>query len=466
MTKSRNIIVGLLCILFALLPFHAFLTTWLNFLFFDPSTPPPVWLSLWKEMVVCVVIFLISIHFIKEKEVPKLDLVDKSLIAYFVLIALVYFFNSPDLTIKATLASLKYGAFFLVFFFFLKQLTFSFEERWRFVKILCWSGFISITFGLFLFFISGFDLLILFGYHTDPSTYFADRPISYCQLISNLDLCRNQATFSGPNQFASFLLILLPLAGFLAAPFYRKHKHGYLYNLTGRLRAYLFHQVDHSEDDVEQSDRKKLMIVFILAFISFLLTLTRSSWIGFAVSSFVFCYLFIRSRKIFWTIFLTLLILVVSSFLVLSAYKVGPIHEIIIRTSSSEGHASLSMQALESLWEKPMGYGLASVGAASRHLGAREKELITENWYLQVGLELGIIGIILFIAILFQVGYHFYRSYRQTSCPISKKYYLSITFSLIALSVMGMFLHVFESAATAYIFWGLAGVMYKRENIS
>lgn len=461
MPKPQQIIFFLLCLLFALLPFHAFLTTWLNFLFFDPLTPPPVWLSLWKEVLICGIIGLSIWHIVKSPDKFRLDRFDRLFLGYILLIILVYFFNTPDLTLKAILASLKYGSFFLVFFFFLKKVPFSANQKMQLCQVLFYSSFLAILAGFFLFFISGYEVLIHFGYHPDASNYYAHRPIAYCQLMSNLDLCRNQATLSGPNQFASFLLIILILSGILATPYHHQGKSNWINNLIGRIKKFFKIQSHEQITQISIPNRQKLVLIFILALISIILTFSRSAWIGLIAALLIFSYLIFQNKKLFWASFITLIATVSGILLLISSLQHTTLNEIFIRPASSSGHASESLEALQSLLQHPMGHGLASVGPASRHLDNPLFEQMTENWYLQVGLELGLVGLVIFVILMFSVLSHFYNAYKNSQNPLDQKCALSIFLILIALGIMGFFLHVFESSETAYVFWGLAGVMYR-----
>jgi len=74
---------------------------------------------------------------------------------------------------------------------------------------------------------------------------------------------------------------------------------------------------------------------------------------------------------------------------------------------------------------------------------------LPENWYLQIGVELGIMGFALFILIIFFV----IRMLRQ-----SKDYSLGegVLLGFVGISIAALFLHAWEDSAVAYTLWVLA----------
>ena len=59
----------LLAALFALLPFHAFLVTFFNSIFFDSTTSAPLFLRMWKEGVIFSVALLLIWKVVFQKKV-------------------------------------------------------------------------------------------------------------------------------------------------------------------------------------------------------------------------------------------------------------------------------------------------------------------------------------------------------------------------------------------------------------
>ena len=87
--------------------------------------------------------------------------------------------------------------------------------------------------------------------------------------------------------------------------------------------------------------------------------------------------------------------------------------------------------------------------------------LLTENWYLQWGVEMGVLGLLLSLMIPFFV----LRKTEVVSHPPTLASYgragkAQMNWPILAflgISVAGLFLHSFEDAAVAYSVWLLLG---------
>ena len=82
--------------------------------------------------------------------------------------------------------------------------------------------------------------------------------------------------------------------------------------------------------------------------------------------------------------------------------------------------------------------------------------LLPENWYLQIGVELGILGFALFIALIILV----LRTLQTTNhtlltSSIQSKFGQTAMLSFLGISIAALFLHAWEDAAVAYTVWFL-----------
>mgnify|MGYP003440257436 CR=1 FL=1 len=100
--------------------------------------------------------------------------------------------------------------------------------------------------------------------------------------------------------------------------------------------------------------------------------------------------------------------------------------------------------AIDAVADKPFGYGVGSTGLASPYMN---RASVTENYYLQILVETGIVGLILFIAF---VGYTLKRL--LTNSPY-------IGASLLAVLVATAFLHTMADEAVATVLWFVCGLM-------
>ncbi len=115
--------------------------------------------------------------------------------------------------------------------------------------------------------------------------------------------------------------------------------------------------------------------------------------------------------------------------------------------------------------EKPFGYGLGTAGPASQIQGSgfqfseSNVDFLPENWYLQILIEQGIIGFIIFLMVIMIIG----RALWQKMIIEKDPYSIALFSAFLAVVIMGCFTHVFEEAATSYALFFLIGLhLYKR----
>ncbi|MEA2146034.1 MAG: O-Antigen ligase, partial [Solirubrobacteraceae bacterium] len=122
--------------------------------------------------------------------------------------------------------------------------------------------------------------------------------------------------------------------------------------------------------------------------------------------------------------------------------------------SSSLAHASAFWDGLHAIARQPLGYGLGtSAGTGQRFQTAGSSVVVPENDYLQVGVELGVIGTLLFVALTVAVVVHLRRAARRwASGP------LAATMAAAAgLMVAAWVLQTWTDVTVSWTMWGMAG---------
>ena len=154
--------------------------------------------------------------------------------------------------------------------------------------------------------------------------------------------------------------------------------------------------------------------------------------------------------------------------------------KVLFRLSSSRGHLERPLKAIALMMEHPLGMGLGTAGPASNRtsdpcvilrpeddpswakstpnlcvfLGEKQVQpmdrechcpITPENWYLQIGIELGFIGMAIFIALTMLIIW-----------KLPPTHYALLTF--LGISIAALFLHAWEDAAVAYTAWVLVAV--------
>lgn len=459
---------SLTLVLIALLPMHAMTMTVLTHVFEGAGQGPSVFLAAWKEMLLTCILFVAVLEMFRlkdafsERRIWSLDALDWSILVALALGAFVSFHGDDQSALavlslskedKMFLYGMKYDFVPLVVFFVLRRVPWSRDFRRSALWVLIGTGLLFSLFGLLTRYIP-MSFFTAIGYSDLHSLYRPHAPLAAFQMIEGTDLRRIQSVMSGPNQFG--LWLLLPLAS--------------VYQWIGSsIRA------------------RRLERVFIAALTGIILyvalgyTYSRSAWVGAVVMTVMYILVFLRHRiqsVLHRSIVISATGIIVGIFLVF-AIQFAP--HIFLRAQSLQGHLEKPLHAIALMREHPFGLGLGSAGPASNHLsdtcvffdlgadiswankrtdicvfvgGVRRLPagkvcncpLLTENWYLQWGVEMGYLGFFLsFLIVLLPVLYA--KKFPMFSTRIVSP------LALVGISTGGLFLHSFEDAAVAYTVW-------------
>jgi O-antigen ligase len=145
------------------------------------------------------------------------------------------------------------------------------------------------------------------------------------------------------------------------------------------------------------------------------------------------------------------------SFLLKSAVPGGTTYfdELVLHRTSTPEHLASITESLKTIKNNPFGSGLGTSGLVTLRFGHRS---LSENWYLQIALEMGVLGLAVFIAIMVVFIRSIYRLYRDNKDNFIKGASLGILLSFICFSAVGLFLHAWgDNTVVALTFWILAG---------
>lgn len=466
MTVVSRLRESLTLVLIALLPLHALAITVLTQYLEGSGRAPLMIFALWKEvflvllllLAICEIVIARGAHI--EKRAWSFDLLDWCIFLALALGVLVSveswdfsaLFNTHlSLADRTFLVGFKYDFLPLVVFFFLRRVSWSRDFRRSVAWVLLGTGTVISIFGLVTLLLP-MEFFIALGYSDLHSLYRPDAPLASFQMVESTSLRRIQSVMSGPNQFGLWLLI--PFAAALQQCFIS-------WSRRRMLQGFL-------------ATSATLLFLITIAF-----TYSRSAWLGSGCIVILFSLWVFRGRlqKIRLRFVITALITGIMLFVV--ALSIAP--QVFLRSQSLAGHMKKPLQALALIRSYPFGMGLGTAGPASNHFSdtcvffekdadiswAKDRTdicvfvdgvralpvgstcqcpLLTENWYLQWGVEMGYAGLLLCILIVLLP----LRSLRYLS-PFSVR-----AFPLLALSgliVGGFFLHAFEDSAVAYTIW-------------
>lgn len=419
----------ILIIFFFLLPFHALGVTFLNSLFFDVTTPPPFFLSGWKELFLAFYFlfsgFWILGHFQETKK--EFDTIDSLIFIFSLVGLLIAIWKIPDFSFHSILQiflGIKYDFFFLWTLFICKHLPWNTKFFNSILHAILFSGIFIIVFA-YIQKNSSADFLIQFGFFDAPSVDTVEKPASFCQLLEHTNTCRLTSTFAGPIRFGAFLVFLSGVILIL----FQKIKTNSIKNTAKKIT---------------------LFFLFISIFPLLFWTYSRGAWIAEIILIIISVFAYFKISLFHWKTIFSVIALI--SLGIVSIFLSGKSESLLFREGSTNKHIEGITESWEIIQTEPAGQGLGTAGPASANTGDADK-FLNENWYLQIFTELGMAGGIIYFLLILTIGTLLYRSQ-------SKLFPLFFAFSIMAL-----FTHLWEESALAYILFALIGVELRQKKM-
>jgi hypothetical protein len=414
------IFVVTLGVLLVLLPIHAFISTWGG----TAIGPYLVWKG-WKEILLLALVPLVIVYLVLRPDVFKVlwaRWINK-LIALYLLINVVWAFLSPA-SMQAVLAGLAFNLRFLAAFV-LAQIVMSsglplLHKLKKFVAQ--WLLTVTVVLSVLAIVQVAFlptDFLAQFGYNKETTI------APYILLDENQNALRAFATMRGPNELGSYLLLPLLLAlGLLI------------------------------------KERRNILagVALGLGSAALLLTGSRSAWLGVGLAMAVLAVLWLPKKRLQkWIIIGAVPTLVVAGVGFWLATTIPTLRLAIFHSSpgdqllegSTEKHWQATYAGVQDALASPMGQGVGTAGPASYYGETNPK--IAENYYVQIAQEVGIFGLVIFLAINALLAVRLWHDRSQ----LWPKLLLA---SLAGLSLVNIFLHGWVDDPTAMTWWLVAGL--------
>lgn len=410
---------GFTMVILLLMPFHAFLTVWGSSLVGHYTA-----LRLWKEVLLAIcmagVICLIATdHKIRSHTLSR-RLV--WLIFSYMLLTVAWgllALNQHDVTAKALgyglIVNLRFLAFFLVTWAVALRMA-RLRTNWQW--LVYWPAIVVVAFGLLQVFVLPNDFLRHFGY--GASTIPAYETINH-----NQHYVRIASTLRGANPLGAYLVIPISLVSVLL--------------LSGK-----------------RNWRQGVFLVAALAVLFF--TFSRSAWIGAGLSLVIILFLSRlsrRSQRIALAVATGLIL--TGAVLAVAFHDDRSFENFVFHTqthsavpdTSNQDHLSALKTGLDDLRHHVLGAGPGTAGPASVYNNHPAR--IAENYYIQIGQEVGWLGLFMFVLINVGVGYLLLL---RRADPLA----LSLFASLVGLTFINLLSHAWTDDTLAYVWWGLAGI--------
>jgi len=368
----------------------------------------------------------------KEFNIPKSPLT-LALVLYFVINLLSVFWSvNFSLSLKALFSKvLKYILLFLIMYDFID----SKDKLKRLLIVIASSIFLITINGLIQQFITGYDLLRRY-----PSfkyvTYSALKFPTYLKMAFQLPPEQRgyvTSSFPYPNDYATWLITLLPLAITLSV-FGLKEA-----GLRIRVLGY--------------------SAMSLLTY-SLFLTKTRGAWVAFSIG--IICLSILRSKKL------------IIAFVIVAAifYIFMPLHvkEAVTSKLSFKDRISMWSVSTEMIKDRPLrGFGLNTYfnnfKIYRKDKDKYKRGSYAHNCYLQQAADVGIPGLAIFLYLLFSIfWYSFHRMIKMKD-----KFYLNccigIWVGLLSFSVYAFVDTNFYSLPLVTLFWFMTGLLFSIGNI-
>ncbi len=433
-------------VLIVVLPFHALFVTVGTKLLLGLGHPPMPMLAVWKEALLAMILLIAALEFLRKPSF-NIDRIDGLIVALFAI----------ALALPKTnfLFGFKYDFIPLIAFLMLRRVSWSDQFKTRAEGALLFVGGIVAAYGILTFFLPT-SFFTALGYSEAHSLYLPNGPLAAFQQISETGIRRIQSTMSGPNQLGIWLLIPLSVCAVRIAN--EKLQVNPSASSGEKYRAATFHYS-----------------LFTILCIALALTFSRSAWIAAFVIGCVIAWKALP-KKIFASGVGVIFILAIIASLLLPS--------VFIRRISLTGHMDRPLQAIRMIMEHPLGLGLGAAGPAANRthgpcvfleegsdfswaqgspdlcvfVGKTQVQpagqqcdcpLVPENWYLQVGVELGVLGFILYMILTGLVLKKLMGVGAQHVAPLQG------FLIFLGVSIAALFLHAWEDTAVVYTAWVL-----------
>lgn len=404
--------------LFAYMPFHIFVSQWASTF----TGGIEVW-KIAKDVVTAVLVSVLVLLVVFDKKYTRQYLYFLGFaVAYLVLhlVSLVATDQPVNIGLLATLYNNRL-VWYLLIGYSLVLLFPKYVKPGLFIKILLITSTIVCVFGIVQRYLPA-DIMTHFGYGvergTKPNFFIDDKP----------DLPRIFSTIRDPNSLAAFLLLPIAVITTLLVIKWRDQKRTLL---TG------------------------LLLLHILALF---LTFSRSGLIGLFITLLIVLGYLLRKTLIVYTRRYSILIvgvLILVTVVFVSQKDQYIIQNVVFHADESttlddpqELRIGFLQRGLNGIADNPEGNGPGTAGLVSTRLPSGG--LLTENYYVQIAYEVGVLGVLLFLTFIGYVG-------RLLLVRIKEPMALALLASFVGLACMSLLFHVWSNEAIAAGWFMVAG---------
>lgn len=403
-------------VILILMPFHAFFSITIGSLGFQQTL-----VQSWKEALILLMALAWLTYFVSRNRIPlRRDAINVTFGVIVFLSLLVTLFVHPGSS--AVLYGIKTNLVAIALFF-IAQIPLSQKSFVK--KNLSWlvivPGFFVAILAVLQSSVISPDLLVNIGYNSNT--------IDPKQIVDgSLKFYRAFSTLGGPNQLGAYLI--LPLVFSIA--FCIKLKKWWIGLFSIPMLAGIF------------------------------LSYSRSAWIASVVAVFICIFILLsKKQRIIFGISSMVVAVVLATVLLSQINTNQKLQNVLLHgryfENQLQGSDSQRIDAIanaaEVIGNQPFGHGLGSAGPASFQ---SDKPVISENWYLQIAYEIGLLGLLLYLVVFTGLLSEFFRDRKN---PLA----VALFSATIGILIINMFLHAWADSTLVLIMFGLYG-LYRGRN--
>ena len=418
--KLTKLNLFLAAVIFALVPFHAIISIWLYSIFGHYT------LTRLIEEYLLFVMLMVGVYllFFGPKEQWKLFKSKLILLicSYFLieLVVGVFAYANKTVNMKALFYGLLLNSRYLLYFLLIYQAVFIYKlnkgsVKFNLNKLILYPSLVVVGFGILQIFFLPNNFLAHFGYSKETILPFqtVNNSTKYIRILS---------TLRGSNSLGAYLIFPITL---ITAQIFKKKNWKYYIPF--------------------------LLLSLIVLYFSY----SRSAVLGIALSIGLLIYQ--QSNHKFRRILeiggasLVIVAALVFIFFRNNTYLQNIVFHTSknssIKVSSDQGHLNGIQTGLKNILSNPLGKGPGSAGQAS--LYNNHPAVISEDYFIQIGEEVGVIGLIIYLAIYFFI----YRELLKIKTELSK---ISIAV-LSGLLLVSLFWFTLSDETLSFMLFGILG---------
>jgi hypothetical protein len=415
-TKNTvSVIRAVLFLVIVLMPFHAFLTTWIG-----SNTGHLLVVRGWKEVLLIVMTLLSASLLVRDQKLRRAFLgsrVVQAMLLFTAWILAVTALHGRELVPVLTGLTIQLR---IVAIFFVGWIVAFYQppSKQLLEKLVLLPGVGVIAVGLLQMFVLPYDFLRHFGYQkntTIPPFFTID---------DQVEKLRYASTLRGPNPLGVYLI--LPLLTLASA-------------LWARRRTLVY------------------TVGFCAALVVLYASQSRGAWLGAAAALGIWILLSVGPKLRTAALLAGSVVVVLGAGAVYQFRTTSFVENVVLHNSpeaggevdSNAGHANALKEGLQDVKQRPLtGCGAGCAGPASAHATVAR---ISENYYIQTAQEAGLVGAALLIVVFGLVA----KKLFEQNDPTSRV--LLATF--IGVCVASLSAHAWADDTIAYIWWALAGLV-------